>query len=212
MGWSVARRRAQHKGRGAKSQPAGGRLRIIGGRWRGTRLPIPDIDGLRPTGDRLRETLFNWLAPWLAGARCLDLFAGTGALGLEAASRGAAHVVLLERDPRAVAAIKDTLSRLDDDRVRIERANALSWMAGCDESGFDLVFIDPPFGADLHGPVLAVLAEGSLLAAGARIYVEMDRDQALAFPPEWSVERDAIMGQVRALLLRSPPAEGSGDP
>ncbi len=164
-----------------------GVVRIIGGDWRGTRLPVADRDGLRPTADRVRETLFNWLQPMLPGARVLDLFAGTGALGLEAVSRGAREAVLVERDPQLADGLRQLAAKLPGgERVQVVCADALGWLrqtsgvagfdpagfdlAGFDLAGFDLVFVDPPFAGDLWRPAFDAL-EGHL-ADEAWLYVE----------------------------------------
>ena len=141
------------------SKPASARtpgvVRIIGGDWRGTRLPVADRDGLRPTADRVRETLFNWLQPMLPGARVLDLFAGTGALGLEALSRGAREAVLVERDPQLAEGLRQLVARLPGgDRAQVVCADALAWLRTA-PGGFDLAFVDPPFAGDLWAPALA---------------------------------------------------------
>ena len=145
-------------------------VRIIGGTWKRSKLPVPDRPGLRPTPDRVRETLFNWLGQTLEGWRCLDAFAGTGALGFEAASRGAAEVVLLERDPALVARLLESKARLHADAVRVERADALQWMGRAGAGGFDLVLLDPPFDQPLVLPALA--AASRIVAAGGLVYVE----------------------------------------
>jgi 16S rRNA (guanine966-N2)-methyltransferase len=157
-------------------------VRIIGGAWKRSKLPVPDRPGLRPTPDRVRETLFNWLGQTLAGWRCLDAFAGTGALGFEAASRGAAEVVLLERDPALVARLLESKQRLRAAAVRIERADALQWMARAAPGAFDLVLLDPPFDQPLALPALT--AAGRIVADGGLIYVEapspLDADASAA--------------------------------
>ena len=137
-----------------------GTVRIVGGRWRGTKLAVPDRPGLRPTSDRVRETLFNWLLPMLPGARVLDAFAGSGALGLEAVSRGAAEAVLIERDPGLAQSLRATVERLHAaDRVQVVGDDALRWLARTPSpaSGqrFDLVFLDPPFAGDAQGGLWA---------------------------------------------------------
>lgn len=151
-------------------------VRIIGGRWRNTRIPVATRDELRPSGDRVRETLFNWLAPWLPGARCLDLFAGTGVLGFEALSRGAAHCTFVERDPRAVTALEALRDRLAADGADIRRADVREHLRGA-PTPCDIVFIDPPFHQGLVADVLPRLAAG-WLAPGARVYVECERGLA----------------------------------
>jgi 16S rRNA (guanine966-N2)-methyltransferase len=145
--------------RRAASKPAarGGshELRIIGGQWKRSKLPVADAPGLRPTPDRVRETLFNWLGQDLDGWRCLDAFAGSGALGFEAASRGAAEVMLIERDSKLVRGLRAVQERLKaTETVRIEATDALAWMARSAPDRFDLVFIDPPFDANLFVPAL----------------------------------------------------------
>ncbi|HMN80442.1 MAG TPA: 16S rRNA (guanine(966)-N(2))-methyltransferase RsmD [Burkholderiaceae bacterium] len=148
------------------------RVRIIGGRWKRTPLPVPDIEGLRPTPDRVRETLFNWLGQDLTGLHCLDLFAGSGALGLEAASRGAARVLMVEQDPRAAAGIRQAIARLAAREVTLVQADAMTALATCQrrDERFDLVFLDPPFHQGWVERVLPpVLA---LLRPDAQVYIE----------------------------------------
>ena len=148
-------------------------MRIIGGQWKRSKLPVADFPGLRPTPDRVRETLFNWLGQDLSGWRCLDAFAGSGALGFEAASRGAAQVLLLERDRKLVTRLEQTSQRLKATTVRIENAEALAWMARCAPESFELVFIDPPFDSNLLEP--AVAAASQLLVADGFAYIEAGR-------------------------------------
>ncbi|MFT3898239.1 MAG: 16S rRNA (guanine(966)-N(2))-methyltransferase RsmD [Thermomonas sp.] len=153
----------------AKSAP--GSVRIIGGRWRGTRLPVADVAGLRPTSDRARETLFNWLAPMLPGARVLDLFAGSGALGLEALSRGAREALLVERDAKLAESLRQTVVRLDaQDEAKVVAADALAFLRAPLHGRFDLVFLDPPFAANLWPAAFAALPPW--LAGEAWLYVE----------------------------------------
>jgi 16S rRNA (guanine966-N2)-methyltransferase len=180
-------------------------VRIIGGRWRGRRLPVAEGAQLRPSGDRVRETLFNWLAPVLPGLRCLDLFAGTGALGIEALSRGAASAWFVERDPRVAALLEAGLGRLAAANARVISADALRFLAGTPQP-FDLVFLDPPFGAVDPGELCTLLRRG-WLAADARVYLELPRTQAVpALPPGWAVLREKVAGQVRFALLRAAAA------
>ncbi len=145
-------------------------VRLIGGQWKRSKLPVGDAPGLRPSPDRVRETLFNWLGQDLTGWRCLDAFAGSGALGFEAASRGADEVVLLERDRRLAASLDASKLRLQAQHVRVEATDALSWMARCAPDSFELVFIDPPFDAPLVAPALA-LAQRLVVPQGF-VYVE----------------------------------------
>lgn len=189
----------------APARDGAGRVRLIGGRWRGTRLEVPDVDGLRPTGDRVRETLFNWLMPALPGARVLDLFAGSGALGLEAVSRGAAQAVLVERDALLAAALRGTAARLGaGESVEVVQADALAWLARGGVGRFDIVFVDPPFAAGLWDAVLVALSP--LLAADAWLYVEAANDAAWSLPAGWRAHREGRTRDVHYLLLRRADA------
>ncbi|MFN3593559.1 MAG: 16S rRNA (guanine(966)-N(2))-methyltransferase RsmD [Thiobacillaceae bacterium] len=170
-------------------------MRIIGGAWRSRVLRFPDLPGLRPTPDRVRETLFNWLGQRLDGQRCLDLFAGSGALGFEAASRGAAEVVMVERDPRALAAIERNAQALGATQVRILRADALAYLEG-DCGRFDLILLDPPFASDLLAPALARAA--TRLNPGGRIYAEFGTRPDLA---AWRILREGHAGLSHFCLL-----------
>jgi len=177
-----------------------GVVRLIAGRWRGTRLPVAEVPGLRPTSDRVRETLFNWLMPVLPGARVLDLFAGTGALGLEAASRAAARVVLVERDARAATHLRETLARLEGSGcAEVIEAEAARWLAQTAEQ-FDVAFVDPPFAAGLWDAVLPLL--DARLAPGAMVYVEAPAGTAPPVPPRWRLHREGSTPQVRYALYR----------
>jgi 16S rRNA (guanine966-N2)-methyltransferase len=166
-------------------------VRIIGGEWKRTPLPVTAIDGLRPTPDRVRETLFNWLGQTLDGLRCLDLFAGTGALGFEAASRGAARVVLVERHPRAARQLHATKDKLDAAAVEIVEADAIRFAANLPPASFDVVFLDPPFDSDLLGKALKLTLP--LVAQGGVLYVEasVPIDLALAAMRETAPEMTA---------------------
>ena len=178
------------------------RVRIIGGELRGRRLAFPDVDGLRPTGDRIRETLFNWLQPVIAGARCLDLFAGSGALGFEAASRGAGRVVMLDADARVIAALKANVSALGLDNVEVQRGAAPAWLEGAAQP-FDVVFLDPPFGQGLLAPCCALLESRGWLAPQARVYLEISaRDDWPLLPKSWELLREQRAGRVRYGLAR----------
>ncbi|MCW5661796.1 MAG: 23S rRNA (adenine(2030)-N(6))-methyltransferase RlmJ [Burkholderiaceae bacterium] len=175
-------------------------MRIVGGVFKRSKLPVPDKPGLRPTPQRLRETLFNWLGQDLSGWVCLDAFAGSGALGFEAASRGAASVIMLERDPDLVALLRASQQRLKADAVRVERADALSWMRAASPGQFDLVLLDPPFDA----PALlsaAVEASTHLVKSFGALYVEA-ADAALVAPQGFMPWRQARIGSVWAQVLR----------
>jgi len=183
---------------GSRRSPPG-EVRLIGGLWKRSKLPVPDRPGLRPTPDRVKETLFNWLGQDLGGWRVLDAFAGTGALGFEAASRGAAEVVLLERDPVLAHSLEATRQRLGGTMVRIERADALAWMASAAPGRFELVLLDPPFDAGLALPAMAVAAP--LACEGGFVYLESG--QPLAEPPPGLVlHRSLKAGAVHAQLFR----------
>jgi 16S rRNA (guanine966-N2)-methyltransferase len=174
-----------------------GKVRIIAGRHRGRRIAVPDAPGLRPTPDRVRETLFNWLGQWLDALSCLDLFAGSGALGFEAASRGAKRVVMVERSPAVMKALEKSAQLLGMPEVELVRADALDYLSESRDK-FDLVFLDPPFGQNALPAVLERLPR--VLAAGARLYVESDRRlDAIA---DFATLRQDRAGQVYYQLLR----------
>ena len=184
---------------------SGSSVRIIGGCWRGRRLHFSPADDLRPTPDRIRETLFNWLSPLLPGARCLDLFAGSGVLGMEALSRGAAEVVFVERNAGAVRRLRDNLTLLKTDRAKVELADAIKWLQGGAEP-FDIVWLDPPFASDLLTPVCRDLEQRGWLRDDARIYLEADRRQCIALPADWNVTKYKNAGKIAyRLAVRSRP-------
>jgi 16S rRNA (guanine966-N2)-methyltransferase len=173
-----------------------GYLRLIGGQYRSRRLPIPNHEGLRPTPDRVRETLFNWLQPILPGARCLDCFAGTGALGLEAASRGAAEVILLECAPHVLRQLEANVRTLGATQVQVLGADALAWLAGPGRP-FDVVFLDPPYAAGLLAPVCDLIARNGWVRGGSRIYLEAQIQAGLPpLPSDWRLPREQRAGQV----------------
>lgn len=175
------------------------RIRITGGEWRSRLIQVADAPGLRPTPDRVRETLFNWLGPDMSGWRCLDLFAGSGILGFEAASRGAAAVVLVERDQRACATLRQNADSLGGGRLEVMRADALEFAAACarQQRRFDLVMLDPPYRQgwlDRLWPLLPALVEQD-----GRLYVEAEA--SVAPPAPWQVRRHGKAGQVFHHLL-----------
>ncbi|PZO09652.1 MAG: 16S rRNA (guanine(966)-N(2))-methyltransferase RsmD [Lysobacteraceae bacterium] len=178
-----------------------GFVRIIAGHLRGSKLPVADRPGLRPSSDRVRETLFNWLQAKVAGARVLDLFAGTGALGFEAASRGAAAVVLVERDPALAQSLRDSQARFKLEGVQVVQADALAWLSGPATSRFDLVFLDPPFDGGLWEPAAQRLAPW--LAPGAWIYVESPHKMQASWPCAWRLHREGQTRDVRFTLFQS---------
>ncbi len=193
---------------------AGG-IRIIAGQWRGRRLSVIDLPGLRPTADRARETLFNWIGPSIRGKRCLDLFAGTGALGLEAASRGAGEVVLVESTVKAVNHLRAAIAEWPGrQRVTIVNADAMSWLAGQDRP-FDLIFIDPPYQRGLQLSALQSLQQRGLIAETAQVYVEAGLEEDwLAADPDWltrhfEIRRERRVGRVLLVLLQLRPGCGA---
>lgn len=181
---------------------AQGILRIIGGQWRGRKLQIPDVMGLRPTPDRVRETVFNWLAPHIVGAYCLDLFAGSGALGFEALSRGAAHVVMLDDSAVVVQLLQAEAVMLKAENVEIYRAKAPLQLKPPIKP-FDLVFLDPPYGANLLLPCCFYLEEQNLLAPNAYIYLEArEALEESQLPHGWQILKSKRAGQVAYHLVK----------
>lgn len=189
-----------------KRQP--GELRIIGGALRGRKWRVPDVQGLRPTPDRVRETLFNWLAPHVSGARVLDVFAGSGALGFEAASRGAAAVVLVEQDRSALGVLRETAARFGLSQARIEAGDALALLRAQPAHAFSLVFLDPPFASGLLLPALRLIASRELIAPGGFCYIEQPAaSPPPELPPHWSLHRAGKAGDVGYHLLHVPPRD-----
>jgi 16S rRNA (guanine(966)-N(2))-methyltransferase RsmD len=176
-------------------------VRIVGGAWKRSKLPVLDRPGLRPTPDRVRETLFNWLGQDLTGWRVLDVFAGSGALGFEAASRGAAEVVLLETDRAAAEGLERSRVRLGGATMRIQRTEALAWMAASPPACFDLVLLDPPFGAGLHARALE--AATRLVVPGGFVYLESDRPWPPEEAPGLHLHRSGHAGAVHFQLWRA---------
>ncbi|MCG6658300.1 16S rRNA (guanine(966)-N(2))-methyltransferase RsmD [Halomonas campisalis] len=188
-----------------------GRLRIIGGEFRRRLLPVLDSPGLRPTPDRVRETLFNWLAAATPGARVLDLFAGTGALGLEALSRGAREALFVERDPRVAAALSDNLATLGvASRARVASADALAFLDQ-PPTPFSLVLLDPPFRQGLAAPCCAALERG-WLTEDALIYLEAEADEAPSVPASWQLHREVRAGDSHGRLYRRHAIPTAADP
>jgi 16S rRNA (guanine966-N2)-methyltransferase len=181
------------------------RLRIIGGRWRGSRIVFPPLAAIRPSPDRVRETLFNWLQQPIVGARCLDLFAGSGALGLEALSRGAAHVTFVDREPQIGRHLSQTLERLGSRDATVVVEDAQRFLSRPAQP-FDIVFLDPPFDSGALEQVGGRLQ--GWLAPGGYVYVECPAERSLAIlPAHWAVQRTKRAGQVGYHLLRaSDPA------
>ena len=186
----------------ANKKPRPGRLRIVAGKWRSRLLDIADVPGLRPTSERVRETLFNWLAPSIQGARCLDLFAGTGALGFEALSRGATQVVFVESSRRAARAIEKSAKILDASGAIIQRGDADDYVRNAQPASFDIIFLDPPFADDRLEALCGQIEEQRILAPGGRIYLEQDRAKPeTPLPDRWRVLKDKTAGNVRYMLV-----------
>ena len=192
-----------------------GKLRIIGGRWRSRQLPIVDLPGLRPTTDRVRETLFNWLQADLPNAQCLDMFAGSGALGFEAASRGAIKVLMLELQAEAYKKLCDNTRSLMADNIQCLQQDAIAWLTDAgqkvadnqsDMAGFDVVFIDPPYESELLAQSCALLEQHGLLADGAKIYLEYPAQKSLPkLPVNWQIIRGKQAGQIGYYLAQRSP-------
>jgi len=179
-----------------------GRIRIIGGSLRNSRLEVPNLPGLRPTPERVRETLFNWLAPTIEGTRCLDLCAGTGALGIAALSRGAASVQFVERDARAARALRQNLERLKvAAAASVTAVDAQPFLNGLPQP-VDLVFLDPPFALDLWSALAQQLEQGGWLTKAATIYVECPQGSVPLLPPNWYTHKNGRAGEVQFALYR----------
>lgn len=191
---------------GKASAPGGnaGELRIIGGKWRSRRLRFPDAGGVRPTPARTRETLFNWLAYYLAGSHCLDLFAGSGALGLEALSRGADSATLVDHTPALASALKANLALLKSSAGSVVCAPVEQFLATAPAKPFDIVFMDPPFRQGWPERLIPLLVENSWVREGGWIYVEHESERHLAAVPQhWHLHRHKAAGQVAYSLFRA---------
>jgi 16S rRNA (guanine966-N2)-methyltransferase len=193
-----------------KPEPAGsGQLRIIGGEWRSRQFSFPMAHGLRPTPNRVRETLFNWLAPYVAGAQVLDCFTGSGALYLEALSRGASGALALDSNHSAIASLRQTLATLKCSNGQLLQTNALQYLESQAATPYDLVFLDPPFGQDLLEPACALLEGKGWLAKDAWIYTESEAaPSTLALPGNWRLHREQKAGQVYYALWQRGATQG----
>lgn len=200
---------------GRRSTPHSNQLRIIGGRWRGRKLQFPDRPGLRPTSDRVRETLFNWLQHEIQEARCLDLFAGAGALGIEALSRGAQHCDFIDLDPIAATSVEAHLQTLCASEISsVSCSEAFSWLDNYAGPPWDIIFIDPPFNAGLITQTLQRLINHRALLDSSLVYVELARTDPLVLNAEqWEMLRQKQAGEVQFWLLQRGDRwrEGSGD-
>jgi 16S rRNA (guanine966-N2)-methyltransferase len=174
------------------------KLRIIGGQWRGRKLSIANVDGLRPTGNRIRETLFNWLSADITDSVCLDLFAGSGALGFESVSRGAAHVTMLEKNSHAYRTLQQHCQTLQTHRTHVIEQDCLLWLKqpSLKKASVDIAFIDPPFALSIWHQTIDALISSQLLKHHALIYVETPRDTTIQVPDLWKIHKEKQAGQV----------------
>lgn len=175
-----------------------GKVRIIAGQWRGRKLDVLDSPGLRPTPDRIRETLFNWIQEEIVGARCLDLFAGTGALGFEALSRGAAEVTLVESNPKLIELLKQHAEMLGSENHIIQLADAMSWLKQ-GIKGFDIIFLDPPFKEGYIEQCCSIISEESLLNDNGMVYIESEKE--LTLPEVCKIKKQTKAGNVQSMLI-----------
>ena len=189
----------------ARNRPPG-KIRIVSGKWRGRKIPVAGVKGLRPTPARARETLFNWLQGRLAGASCLDLFAGTGILGLEALSRGAGSVAAVEQNPQLVQALRGIASELKADNFEIICADGMNWIRHCGRQ-FDLVFLDPPFSTDMASRARDALIECQVLKPGALVYVESEQE-IRTNNPGFEILKQSSAGRVQYMLLALKANDG----
>jgi len=184
------------------SQQSSGSVRIIGGKWRSRNLRFVSVDGLRPTGSRIRETLFNWLAPTIEGARCLDLFAGSGALCFEAISRGADCCIAIEANSQAVSELRYNQAQLTANNLDIVSGDCQKLLErGNTAQPYDIIFLDPPFDMKLHKQASILLISGNWLASKAQIYCEFPATEAQDLPLSWRLIKDKIAGNVRYCLF-----------
>ena len=200
--YSLQNRKKSGKAQSAKSN---GQIRIIGGQWRGRKLPVLNAEGLRPTTDRNKETLFNWLMPYINEARCLDVFAGSGGLGLEALSRYATHCDFIELEKEAASQLKSNLTLLkaqDVASTAVHQGDALNVLKGISTSPYDIVFVDPPFAKALVEPTLAALEENQLVQSGSVIYLEHESTLATpALPVHWQIIKEKQSSALRYMLI-----------
>ncbi|MGK0443662.1 MAG: 16S rRNA (guanine966-N2)-methyltransferase [Bermanella sp.] len=185
------------------AKQTGNRLRIIGGQWRSRLLPFPDVEGLRPTTDRVRETVFNWLQPYLPGAQVLDVFAGSGALGFEALSREAGFVHFLERSQKAAKQLQENAKTLSAQNCNVHMGDSLQILATL-PAPFDIIFLDPPFGKGLLPGCLELIDQHELINAGGWIYIESEQELSdLNIPKHWRLHREKKAGQVKLRLFEA---------
>ena len=179
-----------------------GKVRITSGEWKNRNLEVPDIDGLRPTSERVRETLFNWLMPSIHKSVCLDLFAGSGSLGFEALSRGAKHCTFVEKSKLAFSQIKTTRTSLNALNSEVHNCDAIDFLSSVHNHNFNLVFLDPPFSDDYLISSIESIHEYQLVSRGGYIYIEFNKNNDLSdLPDNWSVIRKKIYGNVCFILI-----------
>lgn len=210
---SKASNRPSSQPRSNTASKAANKLRIIGGHWRGRKLEFANLPGLRPTTDRVRETLFNWLQTQIPGARCLDLFAGSGALGLEALSRGAGQVVLVDSAAAVARQLRLNLSLLDtNQQAEVVHSQAMNWLqSSSTESKFDLIFLDPPFGQAMLQPCCELIEQR--LQPGGWIYIEAEKSlQPLPVPAHWRLHRSLNAGQACCYLFQQSTPQSDQQP
>ncbi|MBY5947095.1 16S rRNA (guanine(966)-N(2))-methyltransferase RsmD [Photobacterium rosenbergii] len=189
-------RRRQQSGRNMPNSRRDGFVRIISGRWRGRKLPVHDVEGLRPTTDRVKETVFNWLAQDIIEARCLDLFTGSGSLSFEALSRGASHVTMLELDKKAADQLEKNRATIGADNAKVLNTDSLAFLKQAG-TPHDVVFIDPPFRKDLIDEAIVLLEQNNWLSPHAVIYIEAEKELGeLVTPAHWHLHREKTAGQV----------------
>lgn len=202
---SSAKKRHSAKNANVLRAKSTGQIRIIGGQWRGRKLPVLNAEGLRPTTDRNKETLFNWLMPYINEARCLDVFAGSGGLGLEALSRYAAHCDFIELDKQTATQLKSNLTLLKASKkasTNVHQGDALSILKGVSETPYDIVFVDPPFAKGLVEPTLTALKEKQLVHSGSVIYLEHESALATpALPAHWQIIKEKQSSALRYMLI-----------
>jgi 16S rRNA (guanine966-N2)-methyltransferase len=200
-------KRGSQKSSAKKASQGNNQLRVIGGQWRGRKLNFADGEGLRPTMDRVRETLFNWLQADIVGARCLDLFSGSGALGLEALSRYAAEVVMIDKNPQAIRMIRQNLELLAVENAQLIQSDAKKYLQNqladpSEHNKFDIVFLDPPFNQHLVPVFCELLQQSQCLSDNALIYIEIEKSTKLPpLPDSWTVLKEKKAGQLAYYLV-----------
>lgn len=184
------------------TKTAESKIRVISGQWRGRKLPVLDEPGLRPTGNRIKETLFNWLSPYIVGSRCLDAFAGSGALGVEALSRGAIHADFIDNNREVVQVLRSNLALLKCNNATVQHMDPINWLNSKACSPYDIIFIDPPFNTPLWHSTTEALINSHMLRNEALIYLESPRTETITAPESWQLHRQLNAGQVCARLYK----------